>query len=44
MASLLKDKKDVNREEYVALLSSARTLLEIVRDRIEETGSGGTAL
>jgi metallo-beta-lactamase family protein len=44
MASLLKDKKDVNREEYVALLSSARTLLETVRDRIEETGSGGTAL
>jgi metallo-beta-lactamase family protein len=44
MASLLKEKKDVNREEYVALLSSARTLLETVRDRIEETGSGETVL
>ncbi len=44
MASFLKEKKEVNRKEYVALLSSARTLLETVRDKIEETGGGQTVL
>jgi hypothetical protein len=44
MASFLKGKKEVNRKEYVSLLSSARILLETVRDKIEETNGGETVL
>jgi metallo-beta-lactamase family protein len=44
MASFLKGKKEVNRKEYVLLLSSARILLETVRDKIEETNGGETVL
>lgn len=44
MASFLKGKKEVNRKEYVPLLSSARILLETVRDKIEETNGGETVL
>ncbi|KUK58906.1 MAG: RNA-metabolising metallo-beta-lactamase [Synergistales bacterium 53_16] len=44
VTSILRGKKGIDRREYINLLSSARTLLETVRDKIEETGGGETVL
>lgn len=44
VTSLLRGKKGLERGEYINLLSSAHTLLETVRDKIEETGGGETVL